>query len=564
MNKDFLAFSAYSWHFYSFFSKIRVMQFRASKNLTCNFKSGTSLKYVFILLHCLALVSVYANADIADDLKTLHLKMEGSGKPKIDPIQIADTVPDLSGVDIFAEVVDEDATLLEKAGIFEARTIREHMPWLGLVFSIRLDHNGEFLRYDNLGDAAAYTGNHVAAQAFRYAATRDREALFAMEESLRGMHALHQATGGQGLIARVLAPNDYIAQHHVKDGRKQWQPAAPPYQDWSWQGYLSHDQYVGYIFGIANAWPYIRDEALRKAIREDMRQIALHTMRNKMRIMGKQTFLDFRPNYYYQDLWPKPLRKIPVPPWTAANSMHGLHLMSTAIHLTSDPSFIRYYEDEMIIKQDLVFKLYDEPSFTKLAEKHGEGIAQKVITIYSGEDVKISPENVRSSYSAEQYHRALYDLCALEKDAAFQEIYREIFKNKHLEVADEKNTLWNFLYASQFPGDSKAIMDGIDSLRAFPTRRVYGRVDNAADPSKPKYRGINGSAFESGDFMKKPWSWFSPTPLPFEERGLRGSFAWTHNAYRMDGGSDSRQSSGTAFLLAYWLGRRHNFITPAD
>ncbi|MFC1521514.1 hypothetical protein ACFL6Y_03810 [Elusimicrobiota bacterium] len=518
--------------------------------------------------------------DLQNDIRMLQASMDGSARALIAPV-----VPigiekksnkKFSGLEnkrarphALKESMDEMSglTLLEKAEIFEKRTQEEHRPWFGLIVSKKYRDDGSLRVYSSLADSAIWTGNYIAAEAFRYAVTGEQDALRSMEESLWGFHALHQITGGQGLIARVIIPAQYLEDHpKLKKERNPWVPGTGEFAGWIWQGNLSHDQYNGYLFGVSNAWPYIKDTALRDAIREDVRQVGLHVIRNKMRIKTDDTHLDFRPNYAYQNQWPKALRKTAMPPWFSGNPRSGIHLMLVVSHVTQGPEFRQYYEEEMFIKRDMAFKMLDEPSVPNIASKYGK-YADKVLKSYSDEDIKVTPEALYSSIGPDLAHRALYDICRLESDPDAQALYRKVFKIRHDEIANDKNTLWNFLYASQFPDEKQAIWDGIDSLHRFIVRPIFGSVENSSDPELEKHKGFKAEIFNTPpdeEDLKDTWFWVTPERLPFEKWAYHAPFAWQSNPFKMDGGSNLTQGSGAAYLVAYWLGRYHRFIDPTE
>jgi len=153
---------------------------------------------------------------------------------------------------------------------------------------------------------------------------------------------------------------------------------------------------------------------------------------------------------------------------------------------------------------------------------------------------------------------ALYDLVRLEREPQLRQVFREALERQHSLVAREGNSFWNFLYAAHFPQDARAISDGVESLRRYPTARVIPRVKNSEDATLPKHKGLHG---DTGF----PWNWFTDRPLPFDRRAVSAAFPWQNNAYELDGGpAPDDQGSGVAYLVAYWLGLYHGFIGPQD
>ena len=453
----------------------------------------------------------------------------------------------------------QSVPLSEKAQFFQERTDRENRPWLGLILSRRLDEQGNFAHYDNYGDSLIWTGNYVASQAYRYAVTHDEDALKRMEESLWGLHADMMATGVPGLPARVVVPKSEAVRQGFGLGGGH-REGAGNLKDYVWEGDNSMDSYTGYMRGISTAFPYIRDPKLKDAIREDMRQFGLHMMRNNMRMVGPDTFLDFRANYYYQDRFPSSmnfLKGLPLPPWRAGNSIHGLHLMKVASEVSGDPRLKAYYEQEMILNQELDLKVKDSPSLDEIIAKH-QGAFTKVMRAYTGEDVTATVQSLRTDIGLDLDHQSLHDLIRLEGDPLLQKEYRDALTREHATARGEGNSYWNFEYASVVPGQEKEVADGVATLHHFPLRTHARPVHNSDDPAYPKYKGLQGENL-------LPWKWFTDKPLPFEKRNFGGAWTWQNNPYELDGGDPvTDQGSGTDYLVAYWMGRYYGFIKPNE
>ncbi len=452
-------------------------------------------------------------------------------------------------------------SLSSKAEFFEERTRREHRPWFGLIVSRDLDESGHLMRYSSLGDAAIWTGTYIASQAMRYAVTREPEALQAMEESLWGFNALHEATGIPGLIARVLVPRDYAEANDLVN-HPEWHAGQGKYEGWYWKGELSYDQYTGYIFGIYKAWPFIHDSALREKLKGVLKAIGHHIMEHDMRIQGAGTFLDFRSNYFYQDRAPGFVKSIPLPPLRAGNALDGLHFLRVCASLTGDPELQAYYENEMILKREMDVQVLNAgPHYLPEWLQENQSWTERIAHFEFGDEVRARPETLRSDISANLSHMAFHDLLALEEDPMLRDNYAESFRRMHQVVQGEGNTFWNFLYGASMGERPEETVAGVDSLKRFPTARFVGAISNSSDPSLPKDKGVRANGYKPGH---APYSWLSKTPLPFEKRVLHAAFPWQHNPYVMDEAADPTQGSGAGYLVAYWMGRYYGYVGPAD
>ena len=122
-------------------------------------------------------------------------------------------------------------------------------------------------RYTRGGDSAIWTGHYLAAQTYRYVATRAPEALEAVRSTIRSMRRLIEVTGTD-LLARVWLPKDSpwvdaIAReerhHRIYESTVDGKPAV-------WIGNTSRDQYMGFFFGLSVAYEWITDAGIRGEI----------------------------------------------------------------------------------------------------------------------------------------------------------------------------------------------------------------------------------------------------------------------------------------------------------
>ncbi|MDC3379040.1 hypothetical protein OAX78_02000 [Planctomycetota bacterium] len=109
---------------------------------------------------------------------------------------------------------------------------------------------GTVVAYDAGGDSAIFTGQYLAAQAFRYAAKGDSETLDNVGHTLGGIGKLLDVNGATGLLARNAAPQQSLAGQAFP---RTFRTAQIGGQTWiSRQGSkgISRDQYAGVIFGL--------------------------------------------------------------------------------------------------------------------------------------------------------------------------------------------------------------------------------------------------------------------------------------------------------------------------
>jgi len=122
--------------------------------------------------------------------------------------------------------------------------------------------------YTRAADSAIWTGHYLAAEAFRYQATRSPEALNNVRTALNGITSLQDVTG-TGLLARCLLPVDspYAPGILREEGGHGIYIGMLGRSAYYWIGHTSRDQYSGVFFGLGVAYDMVDDEAIRSQIR---------------------------------------------------------------------------------------------------------------------------------------------------------------------------------------------------------------------------------------------------------------------------------------------------------
>jgi hypothetical protein len=174
------------------------------------------------------------------------------------------------------------ATPFEQVAVNVDRKIRQHHLPHGTILCANMDTpatdswldafrdggsgiQGSVTSYHSGGDSAIWTGQYLASQAFRWAATQDPEALEHVRYTLAGVGALLDVNGGSGLLARVAAPeNSLVGQSIVARGV--FRSAIINGENWvGRQGGngISRDQYSGVMFGLAITYELVDDPQVR-------------------------------------------------------------------------------------------------------------------------------------------------------------------------------------------------------------------------------------------------------------------------------------------------------------
>lgn len=401
-----------------------------------------------------------------------------------------------------------EMTLADKARYFEARVEARHVRH-GLVGGCALAAPGDLAHWapqdhDNDG---LWTGIYLAAEAFRFAATRDPEARAHADRAFAAMRRLEEITGIPGFPAR-----SFIERKSERHGGGEWHPT--PDGAWEWKGDTSSDEIVGHLFAYAVYYDLAADDARRAEVRTLVGRIMTHIVDHGFNLVdldGKRTTWGvWSPEFFA------------TPTGWFARGLQALEILShlrVAIHVTGDPKF--------------------EAAYRALVRK---GYARMVI------DQKINLPGAINHSDDELAFLSYYPLFLYEDDPELRRLYLESLYRAWRIERPEKNPLWNFIFAAATRGEEDFDLPGaLETLRDIPMDLTEWEVKNSvrADLAYDLFKDRKGNPQLT-------------RPLPAGERAVS---KWNGNPYRMDeGGGGTGEDDGSYFLLPYWMGRHHGWI----
>lgn len=138
--------------------------------------------------------------------------------------------------------------LAEKAEGFDQEFVHDHMNELGLYEAAALDVNGAPAGFADNGDAGLWSGMYAGAQAMRYLASKNPEAMIAFKRVLKGMMMMMDVTGDPTEFARTVRP--------MGDGKlgSNWRQASPPFATLKYVPGGNNDMIKGIYHAFA--WAY--------------------------------------------------------------------------------------------------------------------------------------------------------------------------------------------------------------------------------------------------------------------------------------------------------------------
>lgn len=159
---------------------------------------------------------------------------------------------------------EQETRALEISAEIQAK----HLPFGTILSPMYASPSSDEIRtYTRCGDSAIWTGHWLAAEAFRYAVTKDAEALRAVRTAFHGVQALSDVTGSSRILARcLLDPKSRFARGPRNEERHHGEYTGQVEgREFVWIGNTSRDQYMGVFFGLSVAWEHVPE--LRPALR---------------------------------------------------------------------------------------------------------------------------------------------------------------------------------------------------------------------------------------------------------------------------------------------------------
>lgn len=249
-------------------------------------------------------------------------------------------------------------TLKDKQGYFYSELMRKHMrdPWICGV--LRLEVAGDTSTWRNSDDDndGEYTGGYLAMESFRYAVTKDEDALIKARKAFGFLKLLYEVTGTEGLFARTIVPTDWahvhdpnrtytdrelaeaiVADPRYKPVEQRWRLSGD--KKWLWKGDTSSDEMTGHFMAYYYFYEFAATEEDKQEIRAHVSKLMDAVIRNNYNLIdidGKPTrWAVWSPDLINRD-----------PDWAsekALNSFEMLAFLKFAATVTGDEKYEKEY-----------------------------------------------------------------------------------------------------------------------------------------------------------------------------------------------------------------------------
>ncbi len=406
----------------------------------------------------------------------------------------------------------EPYTLAKKAAYYERHLEEWGQKRLGFVHKLEWDAGlGQFVREISDNDGG-YSGNYLAAQAYRYAVTGDPEARREATNTFHSLRWLEAMTGIPGFPARsvwVKGERGHQAGHGSGGYSAEWHDTADG--RFEWKGDTSSDEICSQFYSIGLFLDLVADAAEAGQAKRHLARVAAHLMENGWRLIdkdGKPTrWGRWDPEYFLGDegKYDRALQAVEV-----------LSFLKTAEVATGDERFAAGY-------RQLVALGY--PDFTLRARN------------------TFPPDSILH-FLDELAFWCWWNLLRLEQDPDLRALYMRGYERSYEVVRVERNPWFNYLYGA-LTGNRIEADASVEHLRAWPLDLRAWSYQNShrADLRTP----AGHVALKGG----------TRTFVPRETEPMRWD-RWLMQADGGEGGRDVVEPAG--WLLAYWMGRYHGFI----
>lgn len=417
-----------------------------------------------------------------------------------------------------ATIVRKEMTLAEKAEYFDGYTRKNHVR-NGFNATLELTEPGKIVsgKLDDSDNDGLWTSMYLASQGFRYAQTKDPEALAQIRQSLLAMERLFTINPVAGFPSRSFERSGYIEK--LADPER-WQHS--PDTEWDWKSTTSSDEAIGHMFVYGVLAELVEDEWVKNKSIELMDTLMSHIVAHDMYLYdfdGKPTLWGkWNPDYVNNFPIQVGDRKL--------NSSNIISMLQTAYHFTGKEKY-----------KEKAYELMDEHGYL-------ENLMRPMKIIGEAGDGSDSYSQMLSEAwnhsDDEMYFLGYWGLYRYAFDPGLKTKFKETILDHWEAERPEKDGLWNIITAIVQP-EKFDLEESIWFLQKHPIDLINWNVLNS---HRKDIQNVETN------FRRQTTSQVLP---PSETKIAR------HNANRFNlngtGNGRSIYSPGDIWLLPYWMGR---------
>ena len=417
-------------------------------------------------------------------------------------------------------------TLAQKNDYFQEVLLKRHIraPWI--AGQCRLEKPGDLTVWhpeddDNDGE---YTGNYLAMESFRYAATQSPEAKENARKAFHFLQLLQEVTDTEGFFARTVVPSDWTEVHdanrtyNVRELAEELvkEPRFKPIEvrwhrskdgKWLWKGDTSSDEMCGHMFGYFFYYELVADEPEKAVVRKHVAKIADYLIAHHC------NFVDVDGKHTRWSVWsPDQLNRDPEwSPDKNQNSMEMLGFLKLAHYMTGNDNYQKEY-----------LRLINK-------EHYLDNMAQV-----------LQQNPAWFIYFDVMLQAYIYPiLLKCEKDPQRLAFYQKHMDDWFEKRKGDRNPLINFIYCYS-RNKTTELQNSVDFLVDTPLDLIDWPIDHT---KREDIRMVREPVLEDEqvNILQPP--------------SLRMTVRWDKNPWTAQGGDPYREREPVFWQLPYWMGR---------
>lgn len=403
-----------------------------------------------------------------------------------------------------------------------AKHIRE--PWI--CGNLRLRVPGDTATWENTDDDndGEYTGGYLAMESFRYATTKDPDALEKARKAFHFLRYLQEVTGTGNFFARTIVPADWtrvndgnrtyteqqIAGELVNDPRykpveKRWRLSADG--KWLWKGDTSSDEMDGHMMSYFYFYNYAATEDDKADVRKHVSTIVDGLIKHNYNLV------DIDGTHTRWGVW-SPEKLNGDPDWASEKSLNSFELLAFlkfAYGITGNELYQKEY-----------LKLIDEEGYLENAR---------------GINSKNPAWQIYFDLTMEGYMFPL--LFKYETDPKLLAVYTEMLE-KWMEHQPHGENLYNSLAYTICTGKKINVEQTIEFLKDTPLDLVDWPIDHTL---REDVKVVHSPILEEVQISELP------------PASIRATVRWDKNPWAAIQGNPSQVREPVFWLWPYWEAR---------
>ncbi|MCF0072091.1 hypothetical protein LZD49_16545 [Dyadobacter sp. CY261] len=363
-----------------------------------------------------------------------------------------------------------------------------------------------------------WTSMYLGGEIFRYAATKNPEALQNCRESMDAMERLYTVNPVAGFPARSYERSGHINELHDIE---RWQHS--PEKEWDWKATTSSDEIIGHIFAFGAAAELVDDPKIKKQAIMLIDTVMSHIVKNNMYLIdydGKPTqWGKWHPDYVNSFPINVGDRKL--------NSSNIVAMLQTAYHFTKKEKY--------------------KAKALELMTKHGyfENMMRPMSVIgRAPEDADEHAKHMSDGWNHsddEMYFLGYWGLYRYALNDTLKARYKQQIIDHWQAERPEKEGAWNIFTAVTSPKEFD-LDETVWYLREHPIDLIDWVIKNSHRKDIEKLEP---------NFRKQSIK----EVLPPDERPIQRHNANMFSLDRSGGNGAGEHSAGDIWLLPYWMGR---------